>query len=189
MGQWRGMDGVSEADSCAALCQASAASSASTLRIRYVPSPARACSRVLQRQAARGAESCTTLHTWHVEFASQCEHHMLPFFGTVHIGVMGAPASAAVSSALVQDIVDLYANRLQVQERITHQVADAVHQGCAGAAVVVMCTSTHMCMVARGVEKHSSATMTTAACGLAAEGPELRCSMLECLLDSAESSS
>ena len=177
------MDGASETDSEGALSQAAAAWQSSLLgRVRYAQLrdwPGQSASAAGHPRASGGAQA---LHMWRVSFASQCEHHMLPFYGTVHIAVCAAAGAPPAGAALVRDIVDLYACRLQVQERITHQVADAMHTACDDAPALVMCDSAHMCMVARGVEKHASATMTTASRGAPARNDALRHSMLEALL-------
>jgi hypothetical protein len=128
------------------------------------------------------ASNRESLHLWRVKFASQCEHHMLPFYGTVCVVVRAPPDEPPVSAAVVQDIVDLYCCRLQVQERITHNVAHALHQACECLPVLVVCDSAHMCMVARGVEKHASSTMTCAVRGAPEADEVLRTSMLESLL-------
>ena len=126
--------------------------------------------------AAPWGPACAQL--WRVRFASQCEHHMLPFYGNVHVCLRGSrDAAAALTPELVRDVVDMYSCRLQVQERITHQVADALAQLVGDAELVVVCDSAHMCMVARGVEKHASSTMTIARRGsqvrAAADGGDL----------------
>jgi GTP cyclohydrolase I len=173
------MDGVSDVDSEGAASNAASAWEPSAGdRVRH---------RALDCQGAvLGPGGPGVLHAWRVTFASQCEHHMLPFYGTVHVAVLAAGSTAPVSACLAQDLVDLYACRLQVQERITHQVAGAFHEACSGAPVLVMCNSAHMCMVVRGVEKHASATMTTTACGVAASDCALRHRMLESLLDTVD---
>jgi len=117
---------------------------------------------------------------WHVTFSSHCEHHVLPFYGALCVVVVGA---AQPSPALLRDLVDLYCCRLQIQERITHQVADALRAAvpaCAG--VLVVCDATHMCMVSRGVEKHSSSTVSTAVRGVFAERAHLKAAALRQLV-------
>ena len=91
-------------------------------------------------------------------------------------------SSACVSlQALLQPILHSFSRRLQIQERLTHQVADAV-QGCTQAAgVLVLCRAAHMCMVARGVEKHASSTVTVAVRGVFQVDPTLRLKMLRTL--------
>lgn len=84
---------------------------------------------------------------------------------------------------MLAHIVDMYSKRLQVQERLTHQVADAVAATLGAQAVLVVVESAHMCMVARGVEKHASTTLTTAARGPWAIDPAARAAAMAALLD------
>jgi GTP cyclohydrolase I len=137
------------------------------------------CSTAVQlaQSAGRGAAGCMSLELWRVDFASRCEHHMLPFYGQLLILVDGWPSQSR-PAALV-DLVDTFCCRLQVQERITQQVADAVHAAAPAGNVLVVCDSAHMCMVARGVEKHGAATMTTASRGTFQEDRVLLCHALE----------
>jgi GTP cyclohydrolase I len=119
-----------------------------------------------------------------IRFTSQCEHHLLPFYGTIKIGyTISSTACSATQAAALSQIVEVFSRRLQVQERLTQQIADAA------AAVVgpeqdvlVLCESAHMCMVARGVEEHASATLTTGARGLFAENAVARSKALQILL-------
>lgn len=123
---------------------------------------------------------------WRAQFVSQCEHHLLPFYGAIYIVVHGDARSsgAALTPAMVQDLVDLYARRLQIQERITHQVVDAVAALCgAGDNLMVVCDSAHMCMVARGVEKHGSSSVTSAARGPWEADKHLQMAVLEQIVD------
>jgi GTP cyclohydrolase IA len=99
-----------------------------------------------------------------VEFHSLCEHHLLPFFGRVHVAYL--PDEKIIGLSKIPRIVDLYARRLQVQERITEQVADALMQLLAPKGVVVLAEARHMCMAMRGVEKQHSATATRALRGV-----------------------
>lgn len=133
------------------------------------------------------APQAQPMHLWRVAFTSQCEHHMLPFNGTVNIAVQSLHTESPASHALIQDVVDLYCCRLQLQERITHQVADAMAQVCPESSVLVMVDAAHMCMVARGVEKHAAATVTTAFRGQGHDEQQQRSSMLEQMLASQSS--
>ncbi|PRW45523.1 GTP cyclohydrolase I [Chlorella sorokiniana] len=140
-----------------------------------------------QQQAAAG------LQTFSSHFSSQCEHHLLPFYGKLKLAYLPASSSSSSSSdsssnsgsdrAALRLIVEMFSKRLQVQERLTHQVADAVSSALGAAAVLVVIESAHMCMVARGVEKHASTTLTTAARGAWAEDTTARAAALEALLD------
>ena len=105
-----------------------------------------------------------------LRFTSQCEHHMLPFHGTARIAVTGP--TRALSRAALEDIVAAASHRLQVQERLTAQIADAVSAVTAAASVLVVCDAAHLCMVSRGVEKAASSTVTLAARGGGGGGGE-----------------
>jgi GTP cyclohydrolase I len=99
-----------------------------------------------------------------VEFHSLCEHHVLPFFGRVHVAYL--PGERIIGLSKIPRIVDLFARRLQVQERLTEQVADALVQLLQPKGVVVVAQARHLCMAMRGVEKQHSATATRALRGL-----------------------
>jgi GTP cyclohydrolase I len=99
-----------------------------------------------------------------VEFHSLCEHHLLPFFGRIHVAYL--PGDRIIGLSKIPRLVDLYARRLQVQERITEQVADALVQVLEPRGVVVVAEARHMCMAMRGVEKQHSATATRALRGV-----------------------
>ncbi len=93
-----------------------------------------------------------------IEFYSMCEHHILPFFGKVSIGYI--PDGKIVGLSKLARIVNVYARRLQVQERFTMQLCEAVRRVLGAKGVMVTCTGEHMCMKMRGVEKQHSATTT-----------------------------
>lgn len=95
-----------------------------------------------------------------IEFYSLCEHHMLPFFGHAHVGYL--PNGRVVGLSKIARVVDCFARRLQVQERLTNQVADALmeHLGAHGVAVVT--EASHTCMMMRGVQKQNSTTVASA---------------------------
>jgi GTP cyclohydrolase I len=95
-----------------------------------------------------------------IEFHSLCEHHLLPFFGRVHVAYL--PGDRIIGLSKIPRIVDLYARRLQVQERITEQVADALVRLLKPAGVFVLAEARHLCMAMRGVEKQHSVTATRA---------------------------
>lgn len=103
-----------------------------------------------------------------LRFTSQCEHHMLPFHGTARVAVTGP--TRALSRTELEDIVAAASHRLQVQERLTAQIADAVERATAPAGVLVVCDAAHLCMVSRGVEKAASSTVTLAARGVVSAG-------------------
>ena len=95
-----------------------------------------------------------------IEFFSLCEHHLLPFFGRVHVAYQ--PARHIIGLSKIPRIVELYARRLQVQERLTEQIADALVKAVDPRGVLVIVEGRHMCMSMRGVEKQHSATATQA---------------------------
>ena len=99
-----------------------------------------------------------------VEFHSLCEHHLLPFFGRVHVAYL--PGKKIIGLSKIPRLVDLYARRLQVQERITEQLADALVQVLEPRGVLVVAEARHLCMAMRGVEKQHSATATRALRGV-----------------------
>jgi GTP cyclohydrolase IA len=98
-----------------------------------------------------------------VEIYSMCEHHMLPFFGRAHVAYI--PNGRIVGLSKVPRIVDVFARRLQVQERLTDQVADAVMHALQPHGVGVVIEAFHLCMMMRGVEKQNSKTVTSAVRG------------------------
>lgn len=107
-----------------------------------------------------------------IEFYSMCEHHILPFFGKISVGYL--PKGQMVGLSKLARIVDIYARRLQVQERLTAQVAHAVQEALDNDGVIVSCTAQHLCMKMRGVEKQDSSTTTVEYTGSFATTPHLR---------------
>lgn len=99
-----------------------------------------------------------------IDFYSLCEHHMLPFFGRAHVAYI--PNGRIVGLSKLPRIVDIFARRLQVQERLTDQVADAIQEVLAPHGVGVLVEATHLCMAMRGVEKQNSKTVTSAVRGI-----------------------
>ncbi|MCM1136767.1 MAG: GTP cyclohydrolase I FolE [Clostridium sp.] len=98
-----------------------------------------------------------------ISFYSTCEHHMMPFFGKVHIGYI--PDGQVVGLSKLARTVEVYARRLQIQERMTAQIADAVMGNLKPKGVIVMAEAEHMCMTMRGIKKPGSRTVTIAARG------------------------
>jgi len=99
-----------------------------------------------------------------VEFYSMCEHHMLPFFGKVHVAYV--PNGRVIGLSKIPRLVEMFSRRLQVQERMTTQIADAIARAIAPQGVGVIVEAQHMCMMMRGVEKQHSATVTSAMRGV-----------------------
>ena len=95
-----------------------------------------------------------------IEFYSLCEHHMLPFIGRVHVAYI--PAGKVIGLSKIPRVVDMYARRLQVQERMTRQIADFLSEQLKPQGVAVVVEAMHMCSMMRGVKKHD-ARMTTSA--------------------------
>ena len=98
-----------------------------------------------------------------IELYSLCEHHMLPFFGKCHIGYI--PEGKVLGVSKLARIVDLFARRLQIQERLTHQVATTIMDTLAPEGVGVVIEAKHLCMMMRGVEKQNSCMVTSAMLG------------------------
>jgi GTP cyclohydrolase IA len=94
-----------------------------------------------------------------IAFYSLCEHHLLPFFGCAHIAYL--PAGRVIGLSKIPRLVDLFARRLQLQERVTTQVADALEQVLQPEGVAVVLQAHHLCMMMRGVEEQRSRTITT----------------------------
>jgi len=98
-----------------------------------------------------------------VEMFSLCEHHMLPFFGKVHVAYI--PKGKVVGLSKIARLVEVFSRRLQVQERMTRQIADAIQDAIAPQGVGVVIEARHLCMMMRGIEKQNSSTVTSAMIG------------------------
>lgn len=107
-----------------------------------------------------------------IEFFSMCEHHMLPFFGKVHVGYL--PRKKVIGLSKIPRIVDVFARRLQIQERMTQQIAETLQQHLDPSGVAVVCEARHFCMMMRGVEKQHSGAITSAMLGAFRESKETR---------------
>jgi GTP cyclohydrolase I len=107
-----------------------------------------------------------------IDFYSLCEHHLLPFFGRCHVAYI--PNGKIVGLSKLPRVVDVFARRLQVQERMTQQIADAIQSVLNPLGVGVVCEARHMCMMMRGVQKQNSITTTSAMVGEFSENAKTR---------------
>ncbi len=98
-----------------------------------------------------------------IDFYSLCEHHLLPFFGKCHVAYI--PNGKVVGLSKIPRLVDIYARRLQVQERLTNQIADTLTEKIKPLGVAVVTEATHLCMAMRGVERQNSVAVTSAMLG------------------------
>ena len=101
-----------------------------------------------------------------IDFFSMCEHHMLPFFGKAHIAYIPAPDGRVCGLSKLARLVEVYAKRPQVQERLTAQIADALEKNLEPKGVMVVIEAEHLCMAMRGVRKAGTSTVTSAVRGL-----------------------
>ena len=99
-----------------------------------------------------------------IEMYSLCEHHMLPFFGRVHVAYI--PKGKVIGLSKMARLVEVFSRRLQVQERLTQQIAEAIQQAISPQGVGVVVEARHLCMMMRGVEKQNSSTVTSAMVGV-----------------------
>jgi len=111
-----------------------------------------------------------------IEFYSLCEHHLLPFFGKAHVAYV--PQGKVIGLSKLPRIVDVFARRLQVQERLTHQVAEAIDAAIHPQGVAVVMEAEHLCMMMRGVQKQHSQTVTSAMLGVFKTQPQTRTEFL-----------
>jgi GTP cyclohydrolase I len=107
-----------------------------------------------------------------IELYSLCEHHLLPFFGKCHVAYI--PSKKVVGLSKIARLVNMYARRLQIQERLTSQIAKAIQERLSPEGVGVIIEARHLCMVMRGVEKQNSAAMTSAMLGAFRENKQTR---------------
>ena len=133
------------------------------------------------RQAIFEYEGSKMVIVKDIEFYSTCEHHILPFFGKVSVGYI--PDGKMIGLSKLARIVDNFARRLQVQERMTAQICDLLAEAMPTKGVIVSCTAGHLCMKMRGVEKQDSYTTTVEYNGEFADNPELRKEFMELCRD------
>lgn len=114
-----------------------------------------------------------------IEFYSMCEHHVLPFFG--HISIAYIPDKKIVGLSKLARVVNVCARKLQVQERLTSEVANVISRTLGAKGVLVVCEARHMCMMMRGVEKQESTTVTVEYTGLFDSDSTLRREAIEAL--------
>ena len=107
-----------------------------------------------------------------IEFFSMCEHHMLPFYGKIHVAYL--PNKKVIGLSKIPRLVDAFARRLQIQERLTQQIAQTVQSLINPRGVAVVCQARHFCMMMRGVEKQHSDAVTSAMLGAFRERKETR---------------
>jgi GTP cyclohydrolase I len=107
-----------------------------------------------------------------IEFFSLCEHHMLPFYGKMHVAYL--PKNRVIGLSKIPRIVDAFARRLQIQERLTQEVAQTIQEVIQPLGVGVICEAKHFCMMMRGVEKQHSGAMTSAMLGAFRDCKETR---------------
>ena len=112
-----------------------------------------------------------------IDFYSLCEHHLLPFFGKCHIAYI--PRHKVIGLSKIPRLVDVFARRLQIQERLTNQIAETVREKIDPLGVAVVCEATHLCMSMRGVEKQNSCAVTSAMLGSFRDNARTRMEFLE----------
>jgi GTP cyclohydrolase I len=112
-----------------------------------------------------------------IDFYSLCEHHLLPFFGKCHIAYL--PNTRVIGLSKIPRLVDVFARRLQVQERLTSQIAETIRTKIEPLGVAVVMEATHLCMAMRGVEKQNSVTVTSAMLGVFRDDARTRHEFLE----------
>jgi GTP cyclohydrolase I len=112
-----------------------------------------------------------------IDFYSLCEHHLLPFFGKCHVAYI--PRRQVIGLSKIPRLVDVFARRLQIQERMTNQIAQTILEKTDPLGVAVVCEGTHLCMSMRGVEKQNSFAMTSAMLGVFRDNERTRMEFLE----------
>jgi GTP cyclohydrolase I len=114
-----------------------------------------------------------------IDFYSLCEHHLLPFFGRCHVAYI--PNGRVIGLSKIPRLVEIFARRLQLQERMTNEIAETIRHKINPLGVAVVCEGTHLCMAMRGVEKQNSYTITSAMLGAFRDHARTRMEFLELL--------
>ncbi len=114
-----------------------------------------------------------------IDYYSLCEHHLLPFFGKCHVAYI--PRKRVIGLSKIPRIVDVFARRLQIQERMTNQIAETIREAVDPLGVAVVCEGTHLCMAMRGVERQNSLAVTSAMLGAFRDSARTRMEFLELL--------
>ncbi|MDP9431206.1 MAG: GTP cyclohydrolase I FolE [Actinomycetota bacterium] len=117
-----------------------------------------------------------------IEVSSTCEHHLAPFTGVAHVGYIPNASGEITGLSKLARLVDLYARRPQVQERLTSQIADALVEGLKPRGVIVVISAVHMCMTMRGVRKPGSSTVTSAVRGAFRDSASTRAEAMSLIL-------
>src|SRR5437868_15168971 len=112
-----------------------------------------------------------------IDFYSLCEHHLLPFFGKCHVAYI--PKTKVIGLSKIPRLVEIFARRLQIQERLTSQIADTIREKIGPLGVAVVMEATHLCMSMRGVEKQNSFAVTSAMLGAFRDSSRTRMEFLE----------
>ena len=112
-----------------------------------------------------------------IDFYSLCEHHLLPFFGKCHVAYI--PRRRVIGLSKIPRLVDVFARRLQIQERMTNEIAETIREKIDPMGVAVVCEGTHLCMSMRGVEKQNSFAVTSAMLGIFRDNARTRMEFLE----------
>ena len=114
-----------------------------------------------------------------IDFYSLCEHHLLPFFGKCHVAYI--PNKRVIGLSKIPRLVDIFARRLQLQERMTNQIAETIREKIDPLGVAVVCEATHLCMSMRGVEKQNTRMVTSSMLGMFRTDPKTRMEFLSLL--------
>ncbi len=120
-----------------------------------------------------------------IDFYSLCEHHLLPFFGRIHVAYI--PDGKVVGLSKIPRLVEMFARRLQVQERLTMQVAETIEQVLQPRGVAVVAESIHLCMMMRGIEQQNAFAITSSLKGVFQEDPRTRSEFMELIRHRKES--